>query len=90
MKDTVTGQESLFSTQGIFVFIGHDPVSDFVSGLVTRDTHNHIITDVNFMTNVPGVFACGEVRSGSTRQLVSACGEGCSAALAAQAYIDNL
>jgi thioredoxin reductase (NADPH) len=90
LKDTATGEKKDLNVQGLFVFIGHDPVSGFVQGLVSCDDHGYVITDDGLKTSVNGIFACGEVRKGSTRQLVSACGEGCSAALAAQAYIDNL
>ncbi|MBN1492595.1 MAG: thioredoxin-disulfide reductase [Candidatus Omnitrophica bacterium] len=90
LKDTKTGALRDFNVQGLFIFIGHDPVSDYVRGLVECDDHGYVITDQDYKTNVPGIFACGEVRKGSTRQLVSACGEGCSAALAVQAYLDNL
>ncbi len=90
LRDTKTGAVSDFKVQGLFVFIGHDPVSHFVQGLVRCDEHGYVLTDNEFKTSVDGIFACGEVRKGSTRQLVSACGEGCSAALAAQKYIDDL
>jgi thioredoxin reductase (NADPH) len=90
LKDTITGGKKDLNVQGLFVFIGHDPVSGFVQGLVGCDDHGYVITDDSLKTSVNGIFACGEVRKGATRQLVSACGEGCSAALAAQDYIDNL
>lgn len=90
LKDTQTGELREFATQGVFVFIGHDPVTDYLQGFVVLDEHNYVVTADNYETSVKGVFACGEVRQGATRQLVSACGEGCTAALAAQEYLDSI
>ena len=77
------------STDGVFVFIGHDPNSGLVKGFVTLDEKGYVVTDGSPATSVPGVFAAGEVRKGAVRQLVAACGEGCAAALAAQAYLEE-
>ena len=68
-----------------FLFIGHDPNSGLAKGLVALDERGYIVTDGSLATSVPGVCAAGEVRKGAVRQLVAACGEGCAAALAAQA-----
>jgi len=56
---------------------------------VACDDHGYVVTDSNYKTSRAGVFAAGEVRAGGVRQLVSACGEGCGAALAAQHYLEN-
>ena len=90
LTDTKTGQERTVPLQGVFIFIGHDPVSSFVQDVLQCDDHGYIITTDLVKTSLTGVFACGEVRQNATRQLVSTCGEGCTAALAAQAYIDDL
>ncbi|OGW81702.1 MAG: thioredoxin-disulfide reductase [Omnitrophica bacterium RIFCSPLOWO2_12_FULL_44_17] len=90
IKNVKTSQERFFDTNGVFIFVGHEPNTKFIQGLVQMDEKGYIITRENLGTSVPGIFACGEVRAGSTRQLVSACGEGCEAALAAQAYLENL
>ncbi|MFC1809413.1 thioredoxin-disulfide reductase [Candidatus Omnitrophota bacterium] len=90
LEDTKTKETKEFGVEGLFVFIGHDPISSFVNNIVTCDDHGYVIAGENYQTNIAGIFACGEVRKGATRQLVSACGEGCSAALAAQDYLDNV
>jgi len=78
-----------YATDGVFIFIGHDPNSSLVKGFVTLDEKGYVVTSASLETSVPGIFAAGEVRLGAVRQLVAACGEGCAAALAAQAYLDD-
>ena len=92
LKNVKTNQESDFKTEGLFVFIGQDPATKFLKGFVDLDDHGYVITKNkdSLATTVPGVFACGEVRAGAVKQLVSACGEGCEAALAAQAHVESL
>jgi len=78
-----------FRTEGVFIFIGHDPNTSFLNGFVELDQKGYVKTDEFLKTSVPGIFAAGEIRSGAVKQLVAACGEGCEAALAAQAYIEH-
>lgn len=89
LKNVRTGEIQRLSVEGVFVFIGHDPNSGVAKGLVTLDERDYVVTDTSLATSVPGVFAAGEVRQGAVRQLVAACGEGCAAALAAQAYLED-
>lgn len=88
-KNLKSNQVSDFKTDGVFVFIGHDPNTKFLKDFVELDDHGYVKTWENLKTSVPGVFAAGEIRAGATKQLVAACGEGCEAALAAQAYLEN-
>ena len=78
-----------FKTDGVFIFIGHDPNTGFLKGFVELDGKGYVKTNEKLMTSVPGVFAAGEVRAGAVQQLVSCCGEGCEAALAAQAFLEH-
>jgi thioredoxin reductase (NADPH) len=71
------------------VFIGLDPNTEFIKGSVDLDDRGLIATDMGFQTNMPGVFAAGDVRSGSTKQLASAVGEGAGAAIAIRQYLEN-
>ncbi len=89
LKNVKTGAVQQVRTDGIFVFIGHDPNSAIAQGFVTLDPKGYVVTDASLAASVPGVFAAGELRQGAVRQLVSACGEGCAAALSAQAYLDD-
>jgi len=90
LKNLKTNQEKSLKTDGVFIFIGHDPATKFLQGFVNLDEKGYVKTNERLETSVPGVFAAGEVRSGSIKQLVSAAGEGCEAALSAQAYLESL
>ena len=90
LKNLKTNEEKESKTDGVFVFIGHDPVTKFLRGVVELDEKGYIKTNERLETSVPGIFAAGEVRAGAVKQLVSACGEGCEAALSAQAYLEEL
>lgn len=90
LKNLKTGQERDLKTDAVFIFIGHDPATEFLKGFVDLDEKGYVKTTDKLETSVPGVFAAGEVRAGAVKQLVSACGEGCEAALAAQGYLEQL
>jgi thioredoxin reductase (NADPH) len=90
VEDLQTGETSEHHPAGAFVFIGLDPNTGFVKGQVDLDERGFIATDATFMTNVPGVFAAGDVRGGSTKQLASAVGEGAAVAIQIRGYLDRL
>lgn len=78
------------ATDGVFVFIGLKPNTQFLAGSgVELDEHNLVKTDIHLATNVPGVYASGDVRSGATMQVASAVGEGATAALSIREFIDS-
>ena len=89
LKNVKTGEMQKILVDGVFVFIGHDPNSGFLKDFVNLDEKGYVVTDGSLATSKPGVFAAGEVRKGAVRQLVSACGEGCAAALAAQDFLND-
>jgi thioredoxin reductase (NADPH) len=76
--------------QGVFVFIGLEPNTAFVSDAVRRDDLGFIITDSTLATTLPGIFAAGDVRSGATKQAASAAGEGATAALSIRDYLHKV
>jgi thioredoxin reductase (NADPH) len=86
-KNLQTGEESELKLSGVFVFIGLTPNSDAFKDSVKRDAQGFILTGSDFQTNIEGIFAAGDVRSGSTKQLVSAAGEGAAAALAIRDHL---
>ena len=90
LRDVLNNKTEDFKTDGVFVFIGHDPNTSFLKGFVELDAQGYVKAGENLKTSVPGVFAAGEIRSGAVKQLVAACGEGCQAALEAQAYLEHL
>jgi thioredoxin reductase (NADPH) len=90
IQNKKTGEEKEISCQGIFVFVGNIPSSKFLKDLVNLDKRGYILTDDNMMTSQEGIYACGDVRKKILRQVVTACGEGATAAFAAQKYIEEL
>ena len=83
-------EEVKYETDGVFVFIGLSPNTQFLEGSgVELDESRLIKTNEHLETNLPGVFACGDVRSGATMQIASAVGEGATAALSIREYLDG-
>jgi thioredoxin reductase (NADPH) len=89
IKNVRTGEEETIGCDGVFIFAGFVPNSGFVSGYVKTDEAGYIVADEKMATSVEGVFACGDVRKSSLKQVVAACGEGAVAAISAQHYIDE-
>jgi thioredoxin reductase (NADPH) len=74
---------------GVFIFVGLEPNTEFVRGVVDLDPAGHVVVDARLQTSVPGVFAAGDIRQGSARQLVSAAGDGASVAVFAARYLES-
>lgn len=89
VEDRATGEIKEWHPDGVFVFIGLTPNSDLVAEHAERDRWGFVVTDRTLMTRVPGLFAAGDVRSGSTKQAASAAGEGATAALMMRAYLNE-
>ena len=90
LEDRASGERVVEHPAAAFVFIGLDPNTGFLNGAVDLDERGFIATDMSFMTNVPGVFAAGDVRAGSTKQLASAVGEGAAVAIQIRGYLDRM
>ncbi|MDQ3549366.1 MAG: FAD-dependent oxidoreductase [Chloroflexota bacterium] len=90
LADTNTGEQRELQPDGVFVFVGLSPNTDVVKGDVDHDERGFIVTDPTLETSVPGIFAAGDVRAGSTKQAASAAGEGAAVALAIRRYIEPL
>ena len=90
LEDRESGVTEELHPAGAFVFIGLDPNTGFVKGSVDLDDRGLIVTDMGLQTSMPGVFAAGDVRSGSTKQLASAVGEGAAAAIGIRRYLEAL
>ncbi|MCP8617686.1 thioredoxin-disulfide reductase [Salirhabdus salicampi] len=90
VKDNDTGEEHIIETDGIFVAIGHKPNTGFLNGQLETDEVGYIIVKPgSTKTNVPGVFACGDVQDNQYRQAITAAGTGCMAALDAERYLEG-
>jgi thioredoxin reductase (NADPH) len=90
VQDRETGELKEWQYDGVFVFIGLSPNSDLVKDKVETDGVGFVITDSNLMTTLPGLFAAGDVRLGSTKQAASAAGEGATAALMIREYLKEV
>jgi thioredoxin reductase (NADPH) len=89
LKNVVTGEESDMPISAVFVFIGQTPNTSFIKSLLDLDPGGHIVVNDWMETNVPGIFAAGDVRVNAARQVVSSAGDGATAAIRADHYISN-
>lgn len=91
LKDSNTGEERDFACDGVFLAIGHKPNTDIFADSLTRDNHGYLVTEKGTTkTNIPGVFAAGDVQDSIYRQAVTAAGSGCMAAIDAEHYLTEL
>jgi thioredoxin reductase (NADPH) len=89
LKDTTTGEEQDFSTDGLFIFIGHKPNTQLFQGQLDIDRQGYLIVDKLMRTNVPGVYAAGEVADPHFRQVITSAGMGAAAAMQAIHFIQE-
>jgi len=91
LRDTRTGEERELAAGGLFVAIGHVPRTELLHGQVDLDENGYIqVVGRTTLTNLPGVFACGDAVDNVYRQAITAAGTGCAAALDAQHYVTGL
>jgi thioredoxin reductase (NADPH) len=90
IKNVKRDEEAELRCDGVFIFAGYAPNTDFVKGLLELDRDGYIITDGNMATSIKGIFACGDCRQKLLRQVVTACGDGAIAAFSSQKYIEEL
>ena len=87
VQNVVTNMENVVSLSGLFVYVGLEPNSALVQGLVKLDNAGHIPVNLSMETEVPGLYAVGDIRQNSSSQLVSVAGDGATAAVAAFNYL---
>lgn len=90
IKNVKTGEISTMPTEGVFIFIGHDPQTDFLDGQVKLNDQGYIITNGKMETNVPGIYAIGDVIEKESRQVVTAAADGALAGIWAGNYVDDV
>ena len=90
VEDAISGEERILPLTGLFVFTGYDPVSEFFPVGLKVDEHGFIVTDCEMNTNLPGIFAAGDIRSKLCRQVITAAGDGATAAHSARLYLESL
>ncbi len=90
IRDVKTSEIRTIPAEGVFIFVGLIPNTDFVRGLVELDSGGHIVVDANMRTSAKGIFGCGDCTGKLLRQVITACGDGATAAYAAQLYVEDL
>lgn len=90
LKNVKTGQKSELKVDGVFILVGYEPVTAYLKGFVKLDEQGYVVANQDMETNVPGVFACGDCIVKKLRQVVTAAGDGATAAYGAYHYIEKL
>ena len=89
IKNVKTGEQSRLDVRGVFIYAGYNPNTGFLKGLVKLNGNNYIITGENMSTSTPGIFAAGDVRAKPLKQIATAVGDGATAGVAAEKYIEE-
>ena len=89
LKNLVTNEESELPTDGVFIFIGHDPNTEIFKGQLNMDTRGYISVDATTGTNIPGIFVAGEAGDPIFRQVVTSAGTGAAAAMQAVRFLEK-
>ncbi|HJT56480.1 MAG TPA: thioredoxin-disulfide reductase [Ktedonobacteraceae bacterium] len=89
LRNVKNGEENILPTQGLFLAIGHEPNTGLFKGVIDMDKKGYIIPVEYTMTNIPGVFAAGDVTDHRYRQAVTAAGDGCRAAIDLERWLES-
>ncbi len=89
VTDLTTGETSRIDLSGVFIFVGLEPNSQYLADLLPLDNAGHVPTDIWMRTPLPGLLAAGDIRQSSAAQLVTSAGDGATAAIAAQRYVET-
>ncbi len=90
IKNVKTEKEEYIPTEGVFIFVGIKPQTEFLSGFINLDENGFIVTDETLGASIKGIFACGDVRKDNLKQIVNACAEGARAAVAVEGYLETI
>lgn len=89
VRNVKTGGKSTLAVQGVFVYVGQSPNTGYLKGQIPLDDEGNIITDDRMETKMKGVFAAGDIRRNSSRQVITAAGDGATAAISAERFLNS-
>ncbi len=89
IRNVKTNEESSLDVQGVFIYVGYSPNTGFIKDMVKLNENNYITSDGNMSTSVPGIFTAGDVRAGSKKQIAVAVGDGATAGISADKYVEE-
>jgi thioredoxin reductase (NADPH) len=89
LRNLKSDQVRELATDGVFIFIGHDPNSQLFADQLDMDDQGYLVVDRKMMTNIPGVFAAGEIMDPIYRQIATSVGQGCAAAMMAERWLET-
>jgi len=89
LRNVKTGERSTLKVSGGFIYVGLHPNTEFVKGLISLDSEGHIPTNEEMETEIAGIFAAGDIRQNSPRQAITAAGDGATAALSAERFLNE-
>jgi thioredoxin reductase (NADPH) len=89
LRQVKTGQKSSLDVAGVFIAVGLKPSTDFLKGVLTMDAGGYIVTNERMETEIPGIFAAGDIRQSSPRQAITAAGDGATAAVNAEIFLSR-
>ena len=87
LKDVLTGEETEIRCDGLFVSVGRKPATELVEGQLEMDQRGYVVADESTLTNIPGVYAVGDMRTKKLRQVVTAVADGAMAVHMAEEYL---
>lgn len=90
IKNLVSGEQSEIPVEGIFIYVGFEPNTRYLPPEIEKDGQGFLITDTEMRANIPGIFAAGDIRSKLCRQVITACGDGATAAQAAFVLLEQM
>jgi thioredoxin reductase (NADPH) len=89
LRNVNTGETQDYPTDGVFIFVGHDPNNEIFKDQLKMDEHGYVITDQLMRTSVDGVFAAGEIQDPLWKQVATSVGQGCAAAMSAEQWLSS-
>ncbi|MDD5634043.1 MAG: FAD-dependent oxidoreductase, partial [Candidatus Omnitrophica bacterium] len=90
VKNLKTGEKGSVSCDGVFIFVGWEPNTDFLKGIIRLDQKGAVMVDKEMRTGTDGLFAAGDCCAKKLHQVVTACGDGATAAFSAMKYIEEM